>query len=64
MVRVGDRVYHFLDMKNVGTVLNIMFECAHVHIEGGTAQQEIFLFVRMDDGRVIKMRREDILKAE
>jgi hypothetical protein len=64
MVRVGDRVYHFLDMKNVGTVLNIMFEGAQVHLEGGTAQQEIILLVRLDDGRIVKMRKEDVLKAE
>jgi hypothetical protein len=51
-------------MKNVGTVLNIMFEGAQVHLEGGTAQQEIILLVRLDDGRIVKMRKEDVLKAE
>lgn len=64
MVRVGDRVYHFLDMKNVGTVLNITMEGSNVHLEGGTSQQQFILHVRLDDGRIVQMRREDVLKAD
>lgn len=64
MVRIGDRVYHFLDMKNVGTVLNIIQEGSNVHLEGGTAQQQFIFHVRLDDGRVVYMRREDVLKAD
>jgi hypothetical protein len=64
MIRAGDRVYHFLDMKNVGTVINITQEGSNVHIEGGTSQQRFALFVRLDDGRIVKMYREDVLKAE
>jgi hypothetical protein len=64
MIRAGDRVYHFLDMKNVGIVVNITHEGSDVHIEGGTSQQRIALHVRLDDGRIIKIYREDALKAE
>ena len=64
MIRTGDRVYHFLDMKHVGTVLNITFSNSNLHIEGGTSQQKIILTVRLDDGRVVEMFRDDVLKAE
>jgi hypothetical protein len=64
MMRIGDRVHHFLDMKNVGTILDITFENSNLFLEGGTSQQRVLLVVRLDDGRVVKMNRDDALKAE
>ena len=64
MIRTGDRVYHFLDMKHVGTVLNITFKDSNMHLEGGTSQQRVMLTVRLDDGRIVEMLRDDVLKAE
>lgn len=63
MIRIGDRVNHFLDMKNQGTVINILFEGSEMHLEGGTAQQRMVLLVRLDDGRIVKINRDDALKA-
>jgi hypothetical protein len=64
MIRIGDRVHHILDMKNVGTVLNILFEGVEMHLQGGTSQRTMILIVRLDDGRVVSMPRNDVLKAE
>jgi hypothetical protein len=51
-------------MKNVGTVLNIIQEGSNVHLEGGTSQQQFIFHVRLDDGRMVYIRREDALKAD
>lgn len=64
MIRTGDRVYHFMDMKHIGTVLNITFKGSDLHLEGGTAQQRIVLTVHLDDGRIVEMFRDDVLKAD
>lgn len=64
MIRIGDRVHHILNMKKVGIVLNILFEGAEVHLEGGTAQRKMILVVRFDDGSIMGIPRDDLLKAD
>jgi hypothetical protein len=64
MVRIGDRVYHFLDMKNIGTILDIKLKGSNIHLEGGTSQSKIVLVVRLDDGRVVEMNRDDVLRVD
>jgi hypothetical protein len=53
-----------MDMKHIGTVLNITFKGSDLHLEGGTAQQRIVLTVHLDDGRIVEMFRDDVLKAD
>lgn len=64
MIRIGDRVYHFLDMKNIGTVVNITYDNVNLHLQGGTSQRRIILTVRLDDNTIKNFYREDILKYE
>ena len=64
MVRIGDKVYHFMNMRDIGSVIDIRLEGSNIHLEGGTSQQQVFVIVSMGDGRIVKMRREDVMKAE
>ena len=53
MIKIGDRVYHFQSMHNIGTVVDIITVKNNQLTVGGTTQARVFVKVKFDHGENI-----------
>lgn len=63
MIKIGDRVYHFQSMNNVGTVIDITTVKNNQMTVGGTTQARIYVKVKFDhDESIMTYNIGDIQK--
>jgi hypothetical protein len=63
MIKIGDRVYHFQNMDNIGTVVDIVSVKNNQLTVGGTTQARVFVKVKFDhDEDIITYNMGDIQK--
>ena len=59
MIRVGDKVQAFLDVRIKGLVVEIISKPGPWMV-GGTAQQELFCVLMLADGQQIKYQMSEL----
>lgn len=65
MIRIGDRVVPYFDMKKVGVVVSIESQAKNQMLTtGGTTSAVQFAIVKLDSSETYKIRVEDLLKAD
>jgi len=63
MIKIGDRVYHFQSMHNIGTVVDIITIKNNQLTVGGTTQARVYAKVKFDhDEKIITYNMGDLQK--
>lgn len=64
MVKVNDRVYHVFNMGLKGTVERVEHEAAKTWLAAGPAHGQVFAFVRLADGKVVRLPAADLMRDD
>jgi len=62
LIRVGDKVQAFLDTRMKGTVVEIVGKDGPWMV-GGTAGQEMFCILELEDGQRLKIKMSELHHA-
>ena len=63
MIKIGDRVYHFQSMHNIGTVVDIVTVKNNQLTVGGTTQARVYVKVKFDhDENIVTYNMGDLQK--
>lgn len=64
MVKVNDRVYHVHNMGLKGTVERVQVEASQVWMVSGPTHGKTFAYVRLQDGNLVKLPVEDLMRDD
>ena len=64
MIKQGDRVYPFYDMGKKGKVISIRAEKVSANMVGGTLSALIIADVLLDDGTIVPLKAQDLMREE
>jgi hypothetical protein len=64
MVKVNDKVYHVYNLSLKGVVVGIQQEKARAWMVGGASQGKFVANVQMQDGRVVSVPAEDLMRED
>lgn len=64
MVKVNDKVYHVYNLALKGVVVGIQQEKARAWMVGGASQGKIVANIQLQDGRVVSVPAEDLMRED
>ena len=65
MVKINDKVYPAFSMGQVGRVVEIRFVPTGMHLIGGTAQQRMYVVIKLDkDGSLIEVPADETMRFD
>lgn len=65
MVKINDKVYPAFNMGQVGKVVEIRFVPTGMHLIGGTAQQRMYVVIKLDkDGSLIEVPADETMRFD
>jgi hypothetical protein len=64
MVKVNDRVYHVHNMGLKGMVEQIQVEASQMWMVSGPTHGRTYAYVRLADGKVVKLPVEDLMRDD
>ena len=65
MIKINDKVYPAFNMSQVGRVVEVRFVPTGMHLIGGTAQQRMYVIIRLDgDGSLIEVPADETMRAD
>jgi hypothetical protein len=65
MVKINDKVYPAFNMGQVGRVVEIRFVPTGMHLIGGTAQQRMYVVIKLDkDGSLIEVPADETMRFD
>lgn len=65
MIKINDRVYPVFNMRQTGRVVEVRFVPTGMHLIGGTAQQRMYVIIRLDsDGSLVEVPADETMRCE
>jgi hypothetical protein len=65
VIKINDKVYPAFNMSQVGRVVEVRFVPTGMHLIGGTAQQRMYVIIRLDrDGSLIEVPADETMRAD
>lgn len=62
MIKIGDKVYYWQTMNNIGLVIDVIRDKNNVMTEGGTTASQVYFKVKYSDGKIMTYRSGDLQK--
>jgi hypothetical protein len=63
MIKIGDKVAHFMSMNLAGIVVDFKSEKVSYMTTGGTVEQISYSLVQMPSGEIYKYKTADLMKV-
>jgi hypothetical protein len=65
VIKINDKVYPAFNMTQVGRVVEVRFAPTGMHLIGGTAQQRMYVIIKLDrDGSLIEVPADETMRCE
>jgi hypothetical protein len=65
LIKINDKVHPVFNMTQVGHVVEVRFRPTGMHLIGGTAQQRMFVVIKLDrDGQLIEVPADETMRCD
>lgn len=65
MIKINDKVHPVFNMTQVGRVIDVNFKPTGMHLIGGTAQQRMYVVIRLEkDGSLIEVPADETMRCD
>jgi hypothetical protein len=65
MIKINDKVHPVFNMGQVGRVVEVRFAPTGMHMIGGTAQQRMYVTIKLDkDGSLVEVPADETMRCD